>query len=433
MVCNISAPRLKIYKGIGSIVIGMLLMVSSTLTFAKPTSSASGLSSLISIAISNNPGIAATKSQSDAAAAKISAAPFLPDPEFMVEWMDNPLESSMESEARGIEYSLSQMIPLPGKLGAALERQKADADTAREVYEMKISDIKKDVALIYYGIASMDARLAIESKKQKQLEAMGAVIAARYTNGKATLSEYIRTNNMKAMAKTEILGMEADRARMVAELTTMLGGPIPPDTMFVYDLAPLKNLPSENEILANAFKSFPELRMKQAMERRMAAEANQMRLDILPDIMLRGSLNSMNNGDKTYSLGFSISLPLNFSSKQIPLANAAGLMSEATSKERQDTENRITQEIHARYIALTKANEALALYQSTIKNGSQQAFEVALKDYQINRVSFNELIDTFRALFDTLAEMEKAKQLLIEERVYLDFYALNSLKWEGKS
>jgi outer membrane protein TolC len=351
----------------------------------------------------------------------------------MIESMNNPLGSSMAPDSQGIELSINQMIPFPGKLPAALARQQADAETARQAYQMKLADLKKDVALMYYGIASMDAKLAIELKKQKQLEAMGAVIAAQYTGGKATLSEFIRTTNMKAMVKTEILGMQAERERMIADLTAMLGKPIPKDTVFAYDVSPLTHIPTEDEMVDTAVKHFPELLMKQAMERRMKAEATQMKLEAIPDFTLKGAVAQMKNGDKTYTVGFSIPLPVYFPVKQIPLAEAAGSMSDAAASDRQDTENKITQEMHSRYTALTAANETLILYQSSIKSGTEQAFELALKDYQINRISFSELIDSFGAVYDTAMELEKTKQLVMEQRVYIDFYTADSLRWEEKS
>ncbi len=420
------------YVGMG-IAIVIFVIFSGTVTLAATaTPGNSGLSALIATALSKNPDLSATKRQADAAALKVTPAASPPDPEFMIETMKNPLGSAMAPEDQGFEYSWSQMIPYPGKLKAAAERQRAEADIARETYAMKAADLQKDVALMYYGIAAMDARLAVEDKKQKQLEAMGAVIAARFAGGKATLSEFIRTNNMKAMAKTDILAMEAERARMAADLAAMLGGVIPPNTVFTYNYAPLKALPKEAELIAKALADFPAIRMKKAMERRMAAEAEQMRLDPLPDFMLRGALETMRNGDKAYSLGVAIPLPLFYKHKQEPLISAAGAMSEATVDERQDTENQIAQQLHARYAALSKANDALTLYQTALKSGTQQAFDVALKDYQINRIGFNELIETFQAVYDTLSGIEKSKQLVMEERVYLEFYTTGPLPGEEK-
>jgi Outer membrane protein len=411
----------------------MLLLFSGTLTFAAPDTARTGLTSLISAALSNNPGIAAAQKAAAAAAVKIKAAPIPPDPELMVESMNNPAGSVMDSTTQGTEISLTQMIPFPGKLNAALKKQQADAVIASESYKMKQADVQKDVALMYYGIASMDASLAIENQKQKQLEAMGAVVAAQYTGGKASLSEYIRTNNMKAMAQTEILDMQAQRARMIAELSAMFGGPIPKDTVFAYNLSPLIKIPSENEILTAARDRFPEIRMKQAMENSAEAEREQMKLEVAPDFMLKGTLDLMASGDKTYSLGISVPLPLFLSSKQIPLAEAAGLMSDGATQERRDTENMVTQEVQSRYAALTKANETFILYQSTIQRSSEQAFNIALKDYAVNRIDFNELIDSFQNYYDASLSLEKTKQLLMEQRVYLDYYTGNTLHWEEKS
>ncbi len=413
--------------------ITLLLMLAGSVAAAAPSTEPSGLTALTATAFANNPGIAAAQKQADAALLKLSPATSLPDPELMIESMDNPLGSTMKPMTQGFAFSWIQMMPFPGKLDASAAKAQAEADLVRETYRMKVADLQKDIALMYYGIATMDARLAVEAKKQKQLEVLGAVIAAAYTNGKATLSEFIRTNNMRAMVTTERLNMEAERAKMTADLTAMLGQAIPKETVFTYQFASLGKLPAEQDVAEKVRANFPELLMQQAMERRMTAEANTMRLESLPDFTLQAKLNTMNNGDKTYSVGVAIPLPLFYQTKQGPLAGSADAMKAATSLERADVENRIVQTVQARYLALQKANEALLLYQNTIKSGTQQAFDVALKDYQISRIGFNELIETFQALYDTQSGLEQAKQRVMEERVYLDFYTANTLRWEEKS
>jgi cobalt-zinc-cadmium efflux system outer membrane protein len=416
----------RIAIGIG---IGLMLLLFGAVALADTST---GLNSLTELALANNPGIAAAKRQAAAAAANVSPAGVLPDPELMIESMDNPLGSSMGMTSPGFEFSWMQMIPFPGKRPLAVERQQAAADAAAAAHAMKRADVQKDVALMYYGIAAMDAQLAIEAKKQKQLEAMGKVIAAEYSNGKASLSEFIRTNTMKAMAKTEILTMEAERARMAAELAAMLGGAIPEGTVFGYEVAPLRRVPDEAEMVEAALQKFPEIGMKQAMERGMAAEARQMKLEAAPDFTVRGAIQRMDSGDQTYSLGIAVPLPLFRSQKQTPLARAAADLSESATQERLDAANRIAQEVRARRAALVNAQEALGLLGSSIKKGAEQAFEVALKDYQSGRINFNELLEAFRMLYDTALEQEKTKRLVMEERVYLDFYTVGSLRWEEK-
>ena len=234
---------------------------------------------------------------------------------------------------------------------------------------------------------------------------------------------------MKAMVQTEVLGMEAERARMIAELSAMLGGTILPETTFSYTLSPLTQIPSEKEILTMALANFPEIRMKEAMEHSAKAEREQMKLELVPDFTIKGALDFMAGGDKTYTLGISVPLPLFLSSKQIPSAKAAGLMSEGATREREETENMVTSEVQSRYTALKKANETLILYQSTIQRTSEQAFEVALKDYQVNRIGFSELIDSFQTFYDSSLALEKTKQLLVEQRVYLDYFTAEALQW----
>lgn len=415
--------------GIGLVLLGVWFFTPAPMVTLAATEVK--LPTLTEIALANNPGIAAAKRQSKAEKLKVIPAAVPPDPELMIESMDNPLGSVMESVTPKFGFTWSQMIPFPGKLNAAFGRQQAEADTAYQSYVMKAAEVQKEVALMYYGIAALDRELDIAARKQKQLEALGAVIAAGYSAGKATLSEFIRTNTMKAMVQTEILGMEAERARMAAQLVTLLGQPLPKDTVFTYQLKPLKQIPPETDFTAAALANFPEIRMKQAMEQGMKAEARQMQLEALPDFTLLGKLESMENGDRAYSLGISIPLPIFFFIKQGPSATAAETTSLAASDERREVANRISQEVHARYLALRNANEALSLYETAIKSGAQQAFDVALKDYQIKRVGFNELIETFQGLYDSLSGLEKTKNMLMEAQVYLNFYTANTLRWEG--
>lgn len=428
----LNKPRKKRFNrvlGVG-VGMGMLLIVFSTLAFATV---APGLPMLTSMAVANNPGLAALKSQADAATARITGGSVPPDPEIMLESMNNPLGSVMDPGTRGFELSYSQTIPYPGKLDASGERQRVEADVAREAYAMRLAEIKKDVALSYYRIAVIDVSLGIMDKKQKQLEAMGKVVLAEYTNNKAPQSQYVRINVMKSMVKTEILAMETDRARMMAELVALLGGAVPKDVAFQQTEKTFLIIPTENDMITAALNHFPEILMKRAMERRMAAEARQMQLEAAPDFTLRGTLSSMSNGDRTFSLGVSFPVPLYLKQKQIPNANAASLMSEAAIKDRQDTENRITQEIKARYISLTKANETLIQYKSTVQRSSELALEVALKEYPAKRIGFNELIEAFQTVYDVALQIEKTRLILQEEQVYLDFYTANMLRWEGKS
>lgn len=373
-------------------------------------------------AISNHPAVKAAERTYQAERLKIWSASSPSDPMVMVEWMNLPVGGS--TAMRETQYGITQNFPFPVRLGLAGARQAQQAEAARWTLELRRALVRRDAVRALLALAYQDRSLEIARDELAQYGLVAAVVNSRYGIGKASQSEWGRVKLMVTMARAELAMREGEREESLAILERLL----PNDNtlsnrIFRFEASALGELPPIKALLPKAHSNFPELRMQQAMEARMKNEERLMNWEWAPDLSFKATLTQTESGTSSASIGAGFSIPLWFAFRQVPNARAAKAMREAETARTADAKAMLTEGMRMRYAAFQGANRALAVLESSAAPQAAQIFEVALKEYQVDRIGFTELLEALKSVLDTGKEIARSRRQLGEASVDLHFYS----------
>lgn len=372
-------------------------------------------------AVASHPAVKAAAHTARAEALKIGPAGAPPDPMVMAEFMKLPLGSA--ATMRETEYSVTENIPFPVRLGWAAARQRQTAEAARFALEQKRRAVHRDGVRALLGLATATRMVAVANERLSQARLLESVIIARYGANKATQSEWGRVKIMVAMAKAESLMAEGDRSEALVVV-----GRLGPTNHLAIDRALLWSptatavVPGPETVEQGSLASFPEIGMQKAMESRMKAEKAMMGWDWAPDLTVKGTLTQSESGEANGSVGVGISVPIWFALRQAPNAQAAGAMALAEAEKSKDTRAMVAELARMAATRFMAVNGALRVLLESAAPQADQVVEVALKEYQVDRISFTELIEALKAVTDTSLEIAKTRRLwgeLAEEIRYL--------------
>jgi cobalt-zinc-cadmium efflux system outer membrane protein len=377
---------------------------------------------LVERAITNHPAVKAAERNYRAERLKIWSASSPADPMVMVEWMNLPVSGS--TAMRETQYSVTENFPFPVRLGLAGARQAQQAEAVRWTFELRRALVRRDTVRTLLALAYQDRSLAIARDELAQYGLIEAVVNSRYGVGKASQSEWGRVKLMVAMAKAELAMREGEREEYLAALERLLPNDASlSNQMFRFEVSALSEIPPLQALLPKAQANFPELRMQQAMEARMKSEERLMNWEWAPDLSFKATLTQSESGTSSANIGAGFSLPLWFAFRQIPNVRVAKAMREAETARTADTKAMLSEGVKMRYAAFRAANRALSVLESSAAPQAAQIFEVALKEYQVDRIGFTELLEALKSVLDTANEIARSRRQLGEAAVDLHFYS----------
>ena len=187
-----------------------LICAVTLLSQAQQTDSVS-LSSFINDALNANYKLKASRSSVQATRARIDQATMWEAPQVAVSMMDNPFTSLNPLNGIEREYSITQMIPFPGKNASAQNAAQANVSFAEDVYGAEeraiIAEVKKQYAMIYSAQRRIDVNLA----NQELLKQMIASVRSKYAVGLASQADILRL-------EIELSKLENQRANLEHDL-----------------------------------------------------------------------------------------------------------------------------------------------------------------------------------------------------------------------
>lgn len=373
-------------------------------------------------AVLHHPAVQAAERTYRAERLKIGPLAAPSDPMVMAEWMNLPVGAASTS-MRETQYSVTENFPFPVRLAMAGSRQALAAEAARWTVELRKRIVHRDAVRALLGLAFTERALEVGRERLAQYGMVESVVTSRYGVGKASQSEWARTKLMVAMARAELAMQEGERGESAAALLRLAPGAFGKSKqVFRFEALPLETVPPVNTLADRAAADFPELRMQQAMEGRMKSEKNLMGWEWAPDISLRGTLTQNEAGSANASVGIGMSVPIWFAFRQAPNAAAAGAMLEAETARTRDARAMVLEAVRMRHAAFTGANRALSVLLSSAAPQASQLVEVALKEYQVDRIGFTELLEALRSVSDTALEVARVRRILGEQAAEIRYY-----------
>ena len=406
-----------IFLGVAS-----LLILAGSAGSQQPATERIGdatLDSLIQLANSANPSIAAARNRVAAARARIRPAGARPDPMLMLGAINVPVKSlsftddDMTMKMVGIE----QNLPYPGKLGLRRKVAELEADAAAATAESVRLGVVRDVKNAYYELAYVDAALAVDERNSSVLVDIARGANARYSTGVGMQQDVLRATLEAARLNDGANSLREERRAVLARLNglvarasdTPIEAPSIPQPLIRAAVSPNADihfasqdlgagvtgspLPSLSELQSLAVRTSPVVRARAAMVAVGYAELALARKEFLPDVDLsiqygqRSGSAIMGTGERVsrsdmISAVVAIPIPLQRGRKQNAGVAASEADLSALEAEQRDAENTAQAEVARLYSDIAHSRTQLALYVKAIIPQGQATLASTTAGYQ---------------------------------------------------
>jgi outer membrane protein, heavy metal efflux system len=378
--------------------LAMLCIASSsfaTLAQAQARSEI-GLDDVYRIA-STSPRVTAASALADAAQTRISSAKRLPDPELQLGFMNRSLPSLAPMDPLGMtQIQLTQMLPVPGKLGLA-GRIAADNASAAKARAVDVRwDIRGKAAMAFYDLYTAGAQLGIARETKRIVQDIAKISQTMYSVGDGRQADVLRAQVEVARMTEDITRMESMRASIAAQLAAILN--VRTDTALAVSRLPAlpDTLPSLDALIAEANRSRPMITAGEQDLRAAELGEKLAHKEIWPDLEV-GVQYGWRSGDmgaeRMGSLMLGATIPIYARSRQLKMRDEANAMRVIAAAEleamRSETRGRITE----LYVDFTRARNLRRLYATTVLPQAEGAVTASFAAYRVGDVNFMTLLD----------------------------------------
>lgn len=373
---------------------------------------------LVAYALAKNPKVTIAREEWHARVESSRVAGGPPDPEFMVEQMGftDPVW-----QAR-----ITQMVPFPGKLGAAEDASAKNAEAARYLLDATARDLAVSIREEAAEIAYLQTALKIADGNGELLERLSALSQSSYAENRAELIDLVRAKAETAKVAydrevlAELLAVEKEKlnALLAREPLAKLG-PVsfPPPAPLAYTSA---------EVVAFAAERPEELKAAGADIERMNLEVRMAKLERLPDFTLAAFKNPIIVPDdmaeeESYGVAVGFTLPIWFSKNNGRVAAAEAQVRRAEAM-RAMTRNELRSEARELYFRAANSAKLVALYSETLIPQARRSLELAetyVKGNEAGLASYAEVLTSIYGFELALAraQADNAKYLARLERL----------------
>ncbi|ADQ85348.1 cyclic nucleotide-binding protein [Methylovorus sp. MP688] len=378
------------------------LIISLTLAMALYGSIAQaqtelGLRDVLDNAMAQNPVMAMSQAQQDAANAAVTTATAYINPEFEVAAGPTRSRSGSNEVSTKWDVGISQPLEFPGVRGARREMAESNVRAAGVSRTLTGIELRTRVKSAFYDVLQRQAVLRLVEGDRNLLQQIRERVKLRVDTGEAAKYELIK-------ADTEALAAERDyQAALVriSEAKAYLRGLVGPGMPMEFDVKgelPLADTLPTLQQLRQKIDESPQLAQIRAI--REAAEA-RLRLEEKlrnPGLTLKGGFEQ----DPDYStvrLGVAIPLPV-WNQRQGPIAEAAAGVRQVTAalSERELSLQRDVDSAYQRYLI---AQGQVNSFESGLLNQAESALKVAESAYRFGERGILDYLDaqrTYRAV-----------------------------------
>lgn len=384
--------------------------VPATIGNTNLTAFKTNLANLIEAARSS-PRLKAADARTLASTSSARAIRSLDPPQLAIEFM--PME---------YDYSVQQMLPFPGKIGAMARAERQRTEMFRADRLTLEHEIIRDVKMRFYELYLTYRQTEINHETQMLVREMVDVARRQYELGMGSLSDILR-------AQTELSSLASDSIALGQQLNSIKGmlnalcnRPTTSVIDFVPEVEPVASSYGLNALLALAGKSRPELKSMSAGVDMQSAERAAARKEYLPDLMVRGTYKQMVQRSDDWSLMLGVTVPVapwSLRKYSSGTARADAAIAGAQS-ERDDMRNMIAAEVNDALLKMESAGERLRLSKETSIAQAQQALESALAAYRNGKQEFLMLIDIERMLVMARLDYHMATMTLLDSQSQLE-------------
>lgn len=382
----------------------LLLAFASLPSYAEPLPGNS-IESLLEIARTQNPEIAASRYEADAATERIYPAGALPDPMLRTELRNFTNQGTdagpnlLPARVGSTKYTLIQPVPFWGKRDLRRDVAVAEADLARGRATASWSDLASRLKTAYaqYYVLSH-----VEKLTRDLLDLAGSlekISQARYASGLVPQQDVIRAQVELTGMHSELVILGNERHHVQVKINTLLKRPA---------MAPLAEperlriIPSPEQFDHTALEERMRVRNPQLFSEEARVTAAARNRDLVyknryPDFSL--GLSPIQTGSRIneWELMIELNIPLRQESRRSQEREAQAMLAAAESR-KEATQNQLAADLSENVSTLETVRYNENLTRTNLVPQSELNFKAALAGYETGKVDFATLLDAQRQI-----------------------------------
>jgi outer membrane protein TolC len=384
----------------------------------------SQLNGIIDEAVKNNPGLKAAGNKIDAAKASVGYSRSLDPPQVAFEFYQSPVSTFPNpfKDQMEYDYSIQQMFPFPGKLGAmAKTEQKRAGMLAAERLTLEQELIRR-VKSLYFDSYLKYRQMEINHETKMLVRGFVDIARKQYEVGMGKQSDILRAQTeLSSLANDSIVLIQQSKS-MEGMLNALCNRPVTTEIGFIPEIDPALRDYDLSALLAVAGKNRPELKSMQYGVEMQQAERLAVGKDYLPDFMVRGMYKQMTTANDDWSLMVGATIPIAPWSlgKYSAGTTRADANIKATQSDLGTMKNMIAAEVNDALLKVESSEERLKLSKETAIPQAQQALASALAAYRTGKQEFLMLIDIQRMLVMAKLDYHMAVMGLLDSQSQLE-------------
>jgi outer membrane protein TolC len=361
----------------------------------------------IAFALGQNAGIQAAKSRVEATANRVPQAASLQDPMLSANgWPFYPYVPQTAGGRMTAEVMVSQQVPWMGKLRGRAEAAEAEVNAARARLAAEELNTIEEVKRAYYDLHLADQSIRITEQNRSLLAQVLQIAEARYQTGATSQQDVLRLQAEISSVDGDLVRLDQEVASARASLAELLH--VSPDTPFqTVDELDASEVPRDLAgLYERAVAARPELHAMLAAIERDRRMVELAHLEYRPDFTFSVGWGEMTanralapsaDGLDSITTGMSVNLPIYQKRLDAGVREAEATVV-ASAREYDQMRDETLREVKSLFAQAESQRELVRLFGESIIPSTEQALELAIREYQVGRTEFVQMIDNWREL-----------------------------------
>lgn len=375
-------------------------------------------------AAQSNPTLKSADAKVQASADFAKAQKSLDPPTVAIEFYQAPVASFPDPFKNQMEYdySIQQMIPFPGKLGAMAKAENKRTDMLKADRKTEEQDLVRNVKSLYFDLYLKNRQIEINRETKTLVRGFVDIARKQYEVGVGKQSDILRAQTELLTLGNDSIVLVQERKSMEGVLNALCNKPVSSEIGFIPEIDPVLPTFELDKLMALARKNRPELESMQTGIEMQQAERLAARKEYLPDFMVRGMYKQMMQGGDDWSLMLGATVPIApWSHGKISSGiDRTGANIRMAQGERENMINVIASEVNDALLKVESAKERLMLSRESVIPQAEQTLESALAAYRTGKQEFLMLIDIQRMLVMAKLDYQMAVMTLLDSQSRLE-------------
>lgn len=303
---------------------------------------------------------------------------------------------------------VSQRVPFPGKLRYKGAAALAEADAARDDYEVTRLDLALTACQLFDRYFAIARSLEINAEHTALLADLKKSALAEYVAGRGSQQDPLQAEVEVAHVEHESIVLASDRAVVAAQLNALLhrgpDAPLPPPPR---DLS-VGGHGSPPAAVDEALRTRPELHAASARIEGERAALGFAHRDYFPDFTFMTSYNSMwMTPEHQWMIGVSLNVPIQLGRRRAAVDEAEASLARDTA-DRERLADEVASAVEIARQRLIEASHVVALYHDRLQPLAHDEVAAARAGFTTGRNSFVAVIDAERSLRDIELKLQSA-------------------------